>query len=104
MEINLVEKGGNYGWDCREGLDAYNQADDPRSPLCTTATGLKAPVHVYGRSDGSSVTGGYVYRGSANPGLAGHYIFGDFGSGRIWALASDGATRTGVAPRRFRGP
>lgn len=85
-EVDIVEKGGNYGWDCREGLHVYGGAEHPRSPLCSSATVLKPPVIVYGRSDGNSITGGYIYRGSANPSLAGQYIFGDFGSGRIWAL------------------
>ena len=52
-----------------------------------------APILAYGRSEGQSVIGGYVYRGKAVPALAGHYIFGDYGSGRIWAvrLAPDGS-------------
>jgi len=85
-EVDVVEKGGNYGWDCREGFHVYDQAEDFRSPLCSSATVLKPPILVYGRSEGSSITGGYIYRGSANPPLAGRYIFGDFISGRIWAL------------------
>jgi uncharacterized repeat protein (TIGR03806 family) len=44
------------------------------------------PIYDYGHSDGVSVTGGYVYRGSAIPALIGHYLFADFGSGRIWRL------------------
>jgi hypothetical protein len=47
---------------------------------------LVKPVFVYGRADGYSVTGGFVYRGSAVPSLRGRYIFGDYGSGRIWTL------------------
>ncbi len=81
-EIDRIERGGNYGWDCREGTGGYAN----RSPVCTTATGLIDPVHQYGRNLGYSVTGGYVYRGSALPGLVGSYLFGDFGSGRIWHL------------------
>ena len=49
-------------------------------------TRLTLPIVDYGRSDGRSVTGGYVYRGSLHPGLAGAYIYGDFASGRIWML------------------
>jgi uncharacterized repeat protein (TIGR03806 family) len=81
-EINRIERGGNYGWDCREGFIA-----GPSN--CSTA-GLIDPVSDYPRSDGTSVTGGFVYRGSAIPSLVGRYVFGDYGSGRIWALEDDG--------------
>jgi uncharacterized repeat protein (TIGR03806 family) len=81
-EINRIERGGNYGWDCREGFIA-----GPSN--CSTA-GLTDPVTDYPRSDGTSVTGGFVYRGTDIPNLAGRYVFGDYGSGRIWALEDDG--------------
>ena len=48
------------------------------------------PVAEYGREDGCSVTGGYVYRGSSLPSLYGAYVYGDYCSGRIWALRHDG--------------
>jgi len=81
-EIDRIERGGNYGWDCREGFIA-----GPSN--CSTA-GLIDPVTDYARSEGTSVTGGFVYHGTAIPNLAGRYVFGDFGSGRIWALEDDG--------------
>lgn len=88
-EIDRIERGGNYGWDCREA------AHDFASPAasCTTATNLIDPVHEYPRSEGISVTGGYVYRGAALPELAGSYLFADYGSGRLWRLVDDGAGR-----------
>ncbi|MGM8226933.1 PQQ-dependent sugar dehydrogenase [Cellvibrio sp. ARAG 10.3] len=82
-EINIIEAGGNYGWRCYEGDRRTNNS-------CTTSGPYVAPVATYGRTEGVSVTGGYVYRGTALPALYGAYIFGDFGSGRIWALFSDG--------------
>ncbi len=85
-EIDILAAGGNYGWDCREGLHAYDQAEDASSPLCATATGLIDPIWEYSHSEGQSITGGYVYRGSAVPSLAGRYVYADYGSGRIWAL------------------
>ena len=85
-EIDIIERGGNYGWDCREGTNAFSSP----SAACGTVTGLIDPVHAYPRSAGASVTGGYVYRGSAIPSLAGDYVFGDFVSGRIWRLVGDG--------------
>ena len=82
-EVNRVVVGGNYGWRCREGAHAYNAA-------CGGNAGSSLdPVAEYSHSYGVSVTGGYVYRGSAMPALAGRYVFGDFGSGRIWHIARD---------------
>ncbi|HUF71779.1 MAG TPA: PQQ-dependent sugar dehydrogenase [Gammaproteobacteria bacterium] len=86
-EIDLIELGGNYGWDCREGAHDFGSS----AASCATATNLIDPVHEYPRSEGVSVTGGYVYRGAALPGLAGSYLFADFGSGRFWRLVDDGA-------------
>jgi glucose/arabinose dehydrogenase len=85
-EVDIIEKGGNYGWDCREGHVDYDERDNPSSPLCATAGPLKEPIAVYGRSDGSSITGGYIYRGPTLTDLIGRYVYGDFSSGRIWAL------------------
>jgi glucose/arabinose dehydrogenase len=84
-EIDIIQKGGNYGWDCREGLVAYNQRENASSPLCGTAGPFINPIHVYDHSVGQSITGGYVYRGPTL-GLTGDYIYGDFDTGRIWAL------------------
>ena len=78
-EIDIIEAGRNYGWNVREGAHCYNQS------TCETA-GLTDPVAEYGRDGGCSITGGYVYRGTTVP-LAGAYLFGDFCSGNLWALA-----------------
>ncbi|MCS6947447.1 MAG: PQQ-dependent sugar dehydrogenase, partial [Steroidobacteraceae bacterium] len=83
-EIDKVVLGGNYGWRCREGAHPFNSN-------CGPATNLLDPVAEYGRAAGASVTGGYVYRGTALPGLVGRYVFGDFVSGRIWHIARDTA-------------
>lgn len=85
-EVDRVALGGNYGWDCREGT---HSGGGP-APECSSAMGLIDPVHEYPRSDGNSITGGYVYRGSAIPALVGDYLFADYGSGRIWRLVDDG--------------
>lgn len=89
-EINTIEKGKNYGWRVMEGSLCYNP------PSGCNTTGLELPVWEYGRSLGISITGGFVYRGSRNPELIGSYIYGDYGSGRIWSLRYDGATATNV--------
>jgi hypothetical protein len=80
-EVDLVTRGGNYGWNTREGAHCY-------SPMvgCST-TGLIDPVIDYPHTDGIAVTGGYVYRGTAIPALVGTYIFGDYGNGTIWMLS-----------------
>ncbi|MBP1657135.1 MAG: protein up-regulated by thyroid hormone-putative PQQ-dependent glucose dehydrogenase [Bacteroidetes bacterium] len=85
-EIDLVVRGGNYGWKIMEGSICR-----PPTTGCVT-TGLILPVKDYGRSLGYSVTGGYVYRGQDRPGVTGAYIYGDYGSGRIWLLRRSGGT------------
>jgi uncharacterized repeat protein (TIGR03806 family) len=84
-EIDRVQRGGNYGWNCREGSIAYP------SPTQSCSATFVSPVHDYDRNLGASVTGGYVYRGSALPALVGRYVFGDFISGRIWRLNPNGS-------------
>jgi glucose/arabinose dehydrogenase len=79
-EIDLVTKGANYGWNVMEGSHCYNP-----STGCNM-TGLTPPIHDYPRSDGTTVIGGFVYRGTAIANLPGAYVFGDFGSGKIWML------------------
>ena len=81
-EINRISAGGNYGWRCFEGFERTdnNCGASPSGPFID-------PVAAYGRSEGTSVTGGYVYRGNNIPALQGHYLFADFGSGTLWALA-----------------
>ena len=82
-EIDLVSVGENYGWNIMEGTICY-----PPGTACDSS-GLTLPVVDYSRSEGNAVTGGYVYRGSALPSLVGAYIYGDYGSGRIWRLIPD---------------
>ena len=78
-EVDIVSLGGNYGWRCREG-----STDFDTSANCPA--GLIDPITEYDHGVGRSITGGYVYRGSVIPDLQGFYVFGDFVSGRIWAL------------------
>lgn len=87
-EIDLVFAGGNYGWKVREGDRCYPSGTDACSRL-----GFVEPVFTYGRSDGVSITGGFVYRGARMPGLVGTYVFGDFATGSVWALDDDGRTK-----------
>lgn len=80
-EVSIVERGKNYGWNVREGFHCY-----PSGTSCPTE-GLTDPIFEYGRGQGVSITGGYVYRGASVPSLKGWYVFSDYGSGRVWALA-----------------
>jgi uncharacterized repeat protein (TIGR03806 family) len=86
-EVDRVQAGGNYGWRLREGMHCFN----PSSNCTMSADGspLIDPVAEYPRSLGVSITGGYVYRGTAIPSLVGRYVFGDFGSGKVFALLPD---------------
>lgn len=83
-EINLIQSGKNYGWNHREGFLPYGGSTEDKSQF-------EEPVYDYGRSDGGSVTGGYVYRGKFLTKLVGEYVYGDFVSGRIWALKLNGS-------------
>ncbi len=83
-EVNIIEPGGNYGWKIREGELCHEN-----HPECDTRKDLIEPVAVYARSEGKSITGGYVYHGDAIPALQGQYVYGDFVSGRVWALGND---------------
>ena len=97
-EVDIIVKGGNYGWNTMEGTRCF---DPPRG--CSRA-GLILPIFDYGHDEGEAVIGGFVYRGSAIPALAGAYIFSDLDGGKLWCLqegASGNWTRsTLLAPGR----
>ncbi len=88
-EVDVVEKGGNYGWNRMEGVHCY----PPTTTNCSKE-GLRLPLVEYNHDEGCSVTGGYVYRGSRLKMLYGAYVYGDYCSGRIWALRYNGSTVT----------
>lgn len=84
-EVDLIFRGGNYGWNVMEGNHCYAP-----SIGCDPASFIP-PLVEYDHSQGIAVTGGYVYRGAGLPSLYGRYLYGDYGSGKIWALERDGA-------------
>lgn len=92
-ELNLLQKGGNYGWSFREGMDAF----PGRSDAPPESAKFIDPILTYGRDSGISITGGVVYSGRKIPDLKGAYIYGDWGSGRIWALHFDKAAKKVVS-------
>ncbi len=81
-EVDVVERGGNYGWNVMEGTDCF----EARS--CDDG-GMIAPIVEYRHSEGQSITGGYVYNGTEIPGLQGVYVYADYISGTMWALYFD---------------
>jgi glucose/arabinose dehydrogenase len=84
-EVDIIEVGKNYGWNDMEGLHTYQSGEN--------SSEYTAPVLEISQDTGDkSITGGYVYRGTAAPSLTGQYIFADYVSGRIYALSenSDG--------------
>ena len=89
----------NFGWDAFEGR-TVKEAKAP-SPQGT----LTWPVHEYSHDFGCSITGGFVYRGSAVPAARGRYFFGDYCSGSIWSLRMEGGGATDVRrePLTIRG-
>jgi glucose/arabinose dehydrogenase len=93
-EVDLVHNGDNDGWSIMEGDSCFNPTTG------CNETGLTLPIYAYSHVSGDDcVIGGYVYRGSEIPSLAGLYVFGDYISGRIWTLAQtspDVWTRTQI--------
>lgn len=81
-EVDKIALGGNYGWNIKEGFHCYKL--DP----CDVG-GLVDPVVEYPHSEGCSITGGYVYRGTAIPTLRGVYIYADYCNGNIWGIFYD---------------
>ena len=90
-EIDLVVRGGNYGWNVLEGTHCFS----PKTG-CDQA-GTAPPVLEYPINGECSVIGGYVYRAAAIPSLAGAYVYGDYCSGNIYALRYE---EQGVAGNR----
>ena len=83
-EIDIVENGKNYGWNIMEGTLTYSSGSQ---------AGLELPVWEYSHAEGNAIIGGYVYHGTALIELMNAYVYGDYGTGKIWALTLSG---TGV--------
>jgi len=98
-EVNIIKRGGNYGWSVREGDFVFNREsktkDEPKpTERGVTPAGWEAPIKTYWHDIGQSITGGYVYRGKAIPELKGWYLYGDYSKGTIWGLKYDGKAVT----------
>lgn len=85
--VYIIRKGGNYGWSIREGSHPF-RPERPKGPTEFVDPIVEHPHHEF-----RSITGGFVYHGSRLPKLKGAYVYGDYDTGRIWALRYDEKTR-----------
>jgi glucose/arabinose dehydrogenase len=90
-EINIIERGGNYGWNQREGMHPFGRRGSSPDPR------FVEPIWEYDHEVGKSITGGYVYRGKRLPKLRGAYLYADYVTGRLWALRVDPGTKKVVS-------
>ena len=95
-EINIITRGGNYGWNLREGEHPFGKRGTGGSP------GLIDPIWEYDHEVGKSVTGGSVYRGSRLPQLVGAYLYADYVTGKIWALRYDAKQKRVISNHAIR--
>ena len=102
-EIDIISKGGNYGWKDREGFHLFTPKDQPQRPDTPTPVGMIDPIWEYHHDIGKSITGGNVYRGQALPELEGMYLYGDYVSGKLWALKYDAAKKQVTANHPLSG-
>jgi glucose/arabinose dehydrogenase len=86
-EVNIVTKGGNYGWSLREGMHPFGN----RNPSSGNSSPVD-PVWEYDHIIGKSITGGRVYSSDRLPQLKGKYLYADYVTGSIWALTYDSST------------
>ena len=82
-EIDIIVKGGNYGWNIREGFHKFAGKTEEKPE------GVIDPIWEYHHDLGKSITGGHVYRGKRLPDLVGYYIYADYVTGKVWALKYD---------------
>lgn len=82
-EVNVIKRGGNYGWHLREGAGHFRDTEPPGARF-------DEAVWIYSHKEGQSITGGVFCDGARYPGLKGKYLFADYVSNRIWALTPDG--------------
>lgn len=84
-EVNRVRRGGNYGWPLFEGDLPFN------NPTNRPYTDFDAATYIYPHTVGVAIIGGYVYRGPTLTGMTGRYLFGDYISSNLWAIAPEGS-------------
>ena len=82
--IDLIQRGGNYGWSAMEASQTVKP--ETKSPLAP----ISPPIVAHSHDEAASITGGFVYHGKKLPELEGAYIYGDWVTGKVWALWHDG--------------
>jgi putative heme-binding domain-containing protein len=82
--VHLIRRGGNYGW------SAYEAGQPIKPDLLNPLSPITRPVVAHTHAEAASITGGFVYRGKRLPELLNAYIYGDYVTGKIWALWHDG--------------
>ena len=103
-EIDLIVKGGNYGWNIREGLHLFIKKGADAPAVAEASPGAIDPIWEYHHDVGKSITGGLVYRGKRLPELAGAYLYADYITAKIWALRYDPATKKVTANQEIPFP
>ena len=96
-EINLITRGGNYGWNLREARHKFGKNGSGPSP------DLIEPIWEYDHVVGKSITGGHVYRGKRLPELVGAFLYADYVTGKIWALRYDESKKKVISNRSIPG-
>ncbi len=96
-EIDLIAKGGNYGWNLREGFHNFGAAGS------SARADLVEPIWEYHHETGKSITGGFVYHGKKVPELNGCYLYADYITGQVYALKYDPRSKTVTANSTIRG-
>jgi quinoprotein glucose dehydrogenase len=97
-EIDIIRRGGNYGWNLRESKHSFGaKGVGPRDDLIE-------PIWEYHHDVGKSITGGHVYRGKNVPDLVGKYLYADYVTGKVWALDYDVERQRVVANHELPGP
>jgi glucose/arabinose dehydrogenase len=96
-EIDLIVRGGNYGWNRREGFHPFAKSKRPSE----ASAEFVEPIFEYHHDVGKSITGGLVYRGKRIPELVGAYLYADYVTGKMWALRYDPKTQRVTANREI---
>ncbi len=99
-EIDILERGGNYGWNVKEGFRKFSMKGVSPAPA-RTGEELIDPVFAYNHTVGNCIIGGCVYRGTKVPDLFGAYLFADYVTGQVYALSFDENSGRAVSVRRI---
>jgi glucose/arabinose dehydrogenase len=101
-EIDIIERGGNYGWNLREARHPLVHKNNPQQKGSGPRPDLIEPIWEYHHDIGKSITGGNVYRGKLVPELDGAYLYADYVTGQVWALFYDRAKKQVTANRTIQ--